>query len=170
MGVLDDTRHENIADFLGVEAGGAPGNWEYCLDGGMWGHSGKSSRIDTNSNMDLNVDLIATVSIVFVGRCGDILVALPGIQTHISSTTTTIFSTDQKQFDLDLDNCPFRRNTFQVQLQIHSSHFWREYVYMNTDTNPAVTDPIVLMWRHSGHQSGGINGFRLGFVNCLLPR
>ena len=44
MIALDDTTHETIADFLGVEAGGAPGDWEHCLDRGMWGHYGRPSR------------------------------------------------------------------------------------------------------------------------------
>ena len=37
MIALDDTsqtRHETIADFLGVDAGGAPGDLEHCLDRG----------------------------------------------------------------------------------------------------------------------------------------
>ena len=34
MIVLDDTTHETIADFLGDEGGGAPGDWEHCLDRG----------------------------------------------------------------------------------------------------------------------------------------
>ena len=49
--VLDNMAHETIADFLGVEAGGAPGDWEHCLDDDMWGHSGQTSRIDTNMNL-----------------------------------------------------------------------------------------------------------------------
>ena len=54
--VLDNMAHETIADFLGVEAGGAPGNWEHCLDGDMWGHSDQPYRINTNSNIQLTVD------------------------------------------------------------------------------------------------------------------
>ena len=47
MIALDDTSqttHETIADFLGVDAGGAPGNLEHCLDPGMWGRYGRPSR------------------------------------------------------------------------------------------------------------------------------
>ena len=54
--VLDDMAHETIADFLGVGSGGAPGDWEHCLNEGMWGHSGQTSRMDTDLNIDLTVD------------------------------------------------------------------------------------------------------------------
>ena len=78
-----------VADFLAVESGDAPGEWLHCLDGvlvqDVWGRAGLDDDGDDDDDDDGVCVLVQDVwGLVYLCRmCGDVLLALPGVQIPI---------------------------------------------------------------------------------------